>query len=119
MPPAVQPVRGRFDVFGQYLPRPVKCQATLTRCPRPPIEGRIPRPLSSTERQRLERAQADVQRAERDARERVRKARAKRDREILRAVENGAAIADIARLLGLSRQAVYIALERARGHGAS
>ena len=70
--------------------------------------------MSTVERQRLERAQADVERVERDAQERVRKARAKRDAEILRAVGNGASISDVARTLGMTREGIYAALRRAR-----
>jgi DNA-binding phage protein len=67
------------------------------------------------ERQRLQRAQAHVERIEREAQERVRAARAKRDAEILQAVENGGAITDIARALSMTREGIYSALRRARG----
>lgn len=67
------------------------------------------------ERQRLERAQAEVERVERDAQERVRKARAKRDAEIVRAIDNGASVADIARTLGMTREGIYSAQRRAKG----
>jgi hypothetical protein len=71
--------------------------------------------LSEPERRKLQRAQADVERVQRDAAERVRKARARRDATIAEAVGNGASITDIARTLGLTREAIYSALRRARG----
>lgn len=70
--------------------------------------------MSTLERRRLEKAQAEVERTERDAQERVRKARAKRDQEILRAIENGAQVSDVARTLGMTREGIYTALRRAR-----
>lgn len=73
-----------------------------------------PRPLTDGERARIERAQSRIPDVEQTARELVRRAIADRDTEILAAVEAGASQSDIARLLGMSRQAIYDAIKRAR-----
>ena len=73
-----------------------------------------PRPLSSAERLRIERAQAQIREAQEEARALVRDAIAKRDAEIAAAVRAGAYQSEIARLLSVSRQAVYDAVKRAK-----
>jgi transcriptional regulator len=71
-----------------------------------------PRPLTDAERRRIERAHQQIGVIERQARERVQQAMARRDKLITDAVNAGARKSDIARALGLTRQAVYDALER-------
>ena len=74
----------------------------------------VPRPLTAGERERIVRLQRGFEQTEHEARERIRQAMLARDRAIADAVDADAAVADIARVLGLSRQGVYQAMERAR-----
>lgn len=74
--------------------------------------GISPRPLTDTERARIERAHHRISLAEQQARERVRRAVAERDKAIAQAVRAGARQTDIAKALGLSRQAIHDALKR-------
>jgi DNA-binding NarL/FixJ family response regulator len=73
-----------------------------------------PRPLTSAERARIQRAQARIPEAEEMARELVRRAVAERDAEIAAAVRAGASQTDIARALGVTRMTVYNAVKRAQ-----
>ena len=73
----------------------------------------IPRPLTDSERARIEQAQNRIGEAEASARELVRTAVLERDVQIAAAVRAGASQTDIASALGISRQAVYNAVRRA------
>jgi len=72
-----------------------------------------PRPLTDAERARIERAHQRIAVAEQRARERVARAVAERDKAIVDATRAGASRTDIARALGLSRQAIHDAIKRA------
>lgn len=74
----------------------------------------VPRPLTARERERIVRLQRSFEQTEHEARERIRQAMLARDRAIADAVDADAAVADVARVLGLSRQGVYQAVERAK-----
>jgi DNA-binding NarL/FixJ family response regulator len=71
-----------------------------------------PRPLTDAERARIERAHNRIAVAEQQARDRVRRAVAERDKAIAQAVRAGAKQTDIAEALGLSRQAIHDAVKR-------
>ena len=71
-----------------------------------------PRPLTSAETARIQRAHDAIAQAEEAARQLVRRAVAERDAKIAAAVRAGASQTDIARLLDISRQAVYNAVKR-------
>lgn len=73
----------------------------------------IPRPLTQSERARIERAQNRIAEAETAARDLVRRAILERDEEIAAAVRAGASQTDVADVLGMSRQAIYNAVKRA------
>jgi len=73
-----------------------------------------PRPLTDAERGRIRRAHDRIPEAEAMARELVRRAVAERDAEIAVAVRAGAKQTDIAAELGISRQAVYDAVQRVK-----
>jgi DNA-binding NarL/FixJ family response regulator len=72
-----------------------------------------PRPLTDAERARRAKAQRRVAQTAERAREQVRRALADRDSEIAAAVRAGASQTDIARALGITRQAVHVAVRRA------
>jgi len=77
----------------------------------------VPRPLTERERERIVGLQRHFEQTEHEARELIRQAMLARDRAIASAVDADAAIADVARVLGLSRQGVYQAVERAKREG--
>ena len=79
--------------------------------------GGIPRPLTPQQERRILAAQERLETTERDAQQRVREALAARDAEILKATEAGASAASIGRALGITRQAVGLAAQRARQRG--
>lgn len=70
------------------------------------------RDLNPRECDRLTQKQLQLRKAE----EVVRRRRAELDREIDRAYWNGASVTDIASYLGLSRESVYKAIQRAATH---
>jgi hypothetical protein len=76
----------------------------------------IARRITPDEEGRIREAQRRLAEAERQAQERVQRALAMRDAEILRACEQGASQASIGRVLGITRQAVALAVRRAKSN---